>query len=143
MSVGLPGRLKSSSTPSSYAHLSMTLEMNSLPLSTLIVVGKPRYAAIRFSVLTTSSPLRLCPHRSLDFLACSYRRLSVLASACHRTTHQPQNPCSRSGSWQKPAAMAGAIWLTCFSLDVSGAVTALRPGIGDKRVCDCLASLPA
>src|SRR3569832_2387023 len=90
--IGLPGRLKSSSTPCSYAHLSMTLEMNSLPLSTLIVVGKPRYAAIRFSVLTMSSPLRLCP-TSIARFSCVL--LSTTVSARKRL---PSNNASATKS---------------------------------------------
>ncbi len=37
----------------------MTFEMNSLPLSVLIVLGSPRAATIAFRLATTSSPFRL------------------------------------------------------------------------------------
>ena len=42
VSVGLPGRLKSSVTPFSYAQRSSAFEMNSGPLSTRMVLGTPR-----------------------------------------------------------------------------------------------------
>src|SRR3569832_1227974 len=66
--------------------------MNSLPLSTLIVVGKPRYAAIRSSVLTTSSPLRLCP---TSIARLSRVKLSTTVSARKRL---PSNNASATKS---------------------------------------------
>lgn len=47
LSVGLPGRLKSNSARRSWADLSITLEMNSLPLSLLLASGQPALGADR------------------------------------------------------------------------------------------------
>jgi len=61
LSVGLPGRLKSSSTPRSLAYVSITLEMNSLPLSDLMVHGSLLASGMALGTRRISCPLRLCP----------------------------------------------------------------------------------
>ena len=61
LSVGLPGLLKFSSTPRAYAHLSMALEMNSLPLSVLMVCGGPRCKTMLPRTRMTSPPFKLWP----------------------------------------------------------------------------------
>jgi hypothetical protein len=55
LSVGLPGRLKSSVTPFSYAQQPSAFGMNSGPLSTRMVCGAPRDSAIRVIASTTCS----------------------------------------------------------------------------------------
>ncbi len=57
LSVGLPGRLKSSFTLLRCAHSSSTFEINSLPLSTLIVSGKPQLSFSLSSTSTTRLPV--------------------------------------------------------------------------------------
>ena len=54
LSVGLPGREKSSVTLFSYAHRSSAFEMNSGPLSTRMVLGAPRIDEIRAITSTDS-----------------------------------------------------------------------------------------
>ena len=56
LSVGFPGREKSSRTPFSQAHRSNSLLMNSGPLSTRMVLGVPWALVTRSSVSTTSEP---------------------------------------------------------------------------------------
>ena len=58
LSVGFPGREKSSVTPLSYAHLSRMRETNSGPLSAWVRVGySPGSWPILVSTRTTSSPV--------------------------------------------------------------------------------------
>ncbi len=51
-----PGRLKSSLTPLRCAHSSITFEINSDPLSTLIIFGKPKVIFSRSITSTTRLP---------------------------------------------------------------------------------------
>ena len=61
LSVGFPGREKSSATPLSQAQRSRLFEMNSGPLSHRIDLGARRFISIRSSNDTTSSPRMLRP----------------------------------------------------------------------------------
>jgi hypothetical protein len=55
LSVGLPGRLKSSVTPLKYAHRSSDRPVNSGPLCTRMLAGAPRSAARPARTSTTWS----------------------------------------------------------------------------------------
>jgi len=68
LSVGLPGRLKSSWTRFQYAQWSRAFEVNSLPLSTWIVAGNPPLVPTAASRAATSCPLTR-PHGEHDALA--------------------------------------------------------------------------
>ena len=59
LSVGLPGREKSISTPFRCAHWSSRRPANSGPLSTFSVLGRPRSHASRVSSATTSKARKL------------------------------------------------------------------------------------
>ena len=64
LSVGFPGRLKSSCTWFVYAQWSKAREVNSVPLSTLIVAGKPRVKLTRVRIVATSWPRKWLPTSS-------------------------------------------------------------------------------
>lgn len=92
LSVGLPGRDKSSVTSFSYAHRSSAFEMNSGPSSTRMVLGAPRTDAIRATAATTCSPFMPW---STSIASAPRVKASTTVSARNR---HPSNSASRTKS---------------------------------------------